>query len=73
MRNSLLALGLIAFLSGCGTSSNSMNEGTLKTIYSNKDFNIVKDVNTGCEYIANDEGGITPRLEIDGKPRCVRD
>jgi hypothetical protein len=32
---------------------------------------VYSDHRTGCQYVGTVLGGITPRLDIDGKPICV--
>lgn len=37
-----------------------------------RDYEVLVDQDTGCQYLMTDKGGVTPRLDADGKHICTK-
>lgn len=62
----------LAFLSACGPDENTV---TVVLTGGQRDpktgMAVWDDQTTGCQYFETYKGGITPRLNTDGKPFCT--
>lgn len=58
----------ISFIISCFHIDNSD-----KNIFKRSDMAIKTDYLTGCQYLVTFWGGITPRLDKDGKQVCIKE
>lgn len=62
----LIAVSIAFVVSGCGSRAADDQSGIRPLVMAT----VVKDKETGCEYVSNGSSGMYPRLGRDGKQIC---
>jgi hypothetical protein len=74
MSNFLLGIFFTAVVIGLigmfARNSNPLDDTDNKLTGARSDMRILVDHGTGCQYLRSSGGGLTPRLDKDGKPMC---
>lgn len=75
MKKIIIVLLIFVILIGCGKvpEDTSFNKDLTPNIYDGNSVYVFTDAKTGCDYFIYKNGyagGITPRLDSDGKPLC---
>ena len=63
---------LAVFLVNCTGPGTPLDSTDNRDTGVRSDMTVLTDHGTGCQYLTTGRGGLTPRLDSDGKPMCSK-